>query len=133
MDLAIISQTALTTKLRRADNQPLACVLTLHNTSDIYKVSISLTATRQQLAKFHHIDALDGTWCHQARAVSRPRAPIWIFSGKWGGEGLNRGITVLGVQSSWCIRPQPFLALFFRLEYPLCRVRTGAWGPDGPI
>ena len=36
--------TALATKLRRADNQPLACGLTLHNTSDIYKVSISLIA-----------------------------------------------------------------------------------------
>ena len=32
VDLAMISQTALATKLRRADNQPLACVLTLHNT-----------------------------------------------------------------------------------------------------
>ena len=68
MDLGMISQTALATKLRRADNQPLACVLTLHNTSDIYKVSISLIATRQQLAKVHQIGAPDGTWCHQAPA-----------------------------------------------------------------
>ena len=64
----MISETALATKLRRADNQPLACVLTLHNTSDIYKVSISLIATGQQLAKVHQIDAPDDTWCHQARA-----------------------------------------------------------------
>ena len=71
VDLAMISQTALATKLRRADNQPLACVSTLHNISDIYKVSISLIATRQQLAillKAHQIDASDGTRCHQARA-----------------------------------------------------------------
>ena len=66
VDLAMISQTALATKLRRADNQPLACVLTLHNTSDIYKVSISLIATRQQLAKVHQIDAPDDTGCHFA-------------------------------------------------------------------
>ena len=64
----MISQTAIATKLLRADNQPLACVLTLHDTSDIYKVSISLIATRQQLAKVHQIDAPDGTWCHQAPA-----------------------------------------------------------------
>ena len=56
----MISQTALATKLRRADNQPLACVLTLHYTPDIYKGSISLIATRQQLAKVHQIDAPDG-------------------------------------------------------------------------
>ena len=64
----MISQTALATNLRRADNQPLACVLTLHNTPDIYRVSISLKAARQQLAKVHKIDAPYGTRCHQARA-----------------------------------------------------------------
>ena len=68
VDLAMISQTTLATKLRRADNQPLACVLTLHNTSDIYKVCISLIATRQQLAMVHQIESPDGTWYHQARA-----------------------------------------------------------------
>ena len=47
-----------------------------------------------------------------ARLVGRSRAPIWIFLGKWGG-GLNREITVLGVQSSWCIRPQAFFSAFF--------------------
>ena len=62
----MISQTALATKLRRADNQPLARVLTLHNTSDIYKMSISLIVTRQQLAKVHQINASDGTWCPRA-------------------------------------------------------------------
>ena len=34
----MIPQTALATRLRRADNQPLACVLTLHGTSGIWKV-----------------------------------------------------------------------------------------------
>ena len=38
VNLAMIPQTALATKLRRAENQPLACVLTLHGTSDIWKV-----------------------------------------------------------------------------------------------
>ena len=38
MNLAMIPQTALATKLRRADNHPLACVLTLHGTSCIWKV-----------------------------------------------------------------------------------------------
>ena len=38
MNLAMIPQTALATKLRRADNQPLACVLTLLGTSGIWKV-----------------------------------------------------------------------------------------------
>ena len=55
----MISQTALATKLRRADNQPLACLLSLHDTSNIYKVSISLIASRQQLAKVNQIDASD--------------------------------------------------------------------------
>ena len=66
----MISQAALTTKLRRTDNQTLECVLTLRNTSDIYKVSIFLIATRQlaTLLKIHQIDAPDGTRCHQARA-----------------------------------------------------------------
>ena len=78
----MISQTALATKLRRADNQPLGCVLTLHDTSDIYKVSISLIATRQQLAKVHQIDAPDGTWCHQApagQAGGPPRDGLRFF------------------------------------------------------
>ena len=47
-----------------------------------------------------------------ARPVGRPRAPIWVFFGEWGG-GLNREITVLDVQFSWCIRPQAFFIFFF--------------------
>ena len=79
----MIFHTALATKLRRADNKPLAYVLTLHYISDIYKVSISLIATRQQLAKVHQIDAFDGTWCRQARV------------GEAGGpsQGPNMGIS----------------------------------------
>ena len=65
----MISQTPLATKLRRADNQPLACVLTLHITSDMNKVSISLIATHQQLAKVHRIDAPDDTLCHFAHFI----------------------------------------------------------------
>ena len=38
MNLAMIPQTALATKLRRAANRPLACVLTPHGTSGIWKV-----------------------------------------------------------------------------------------------
>ena len=45
--------------------------------------------------------------------VDRPRVPIWVFLGKMGCGGLNREITVLGVQSSWCIRPQAFFRRFF--------------------
>ena len=44
--------------------------------------------------------------------MGRPRAPIWVTLSKWG-RGLNREIKVLGVQSSWCIRPQAFSRRFF--------------------
>ena len=78
----MISQTALATKLRRADNQPLACVLTLYNTSDIYKVSISLIATRQQLAKViksTYPITRGATRPGPARPVGRSRAGLKFF------------------------------------------------------
>ena len=78
----MIYQTVLATKLRRADNQPLACVLTLHNTSDIYKMSISLKATRQQLVRVHQIAhpmARGATRPGSARSMGRPRASLRFF------------------------------------------------------